>query len=312
MAEVAFAALVVEAAVGYPGALYRRIRHPVDWMAVLINGLERRWNRPDWSEASRRASGLAMLLILCVGVGSAAWLVERLAFLWLGSRPGIVVVALLASSGLAQRSLHEHVAGVARPLAEGDLAAARLAVAMIVGRDTDALDDSGVARAGIESLAESFCDGVVAPVFWLMLGGLPGLFVYKAVNTGDSLVGHREPRWLAFGWATARADDLLNLLPARIAGGLLCLAGVGGWRTMIGQAHRHASPNAGWPEAAMAGALDVELGGPAHYDGIESRRPFFGEGGALPDAMSLRRALVLYRRACLLLWLSIGGMAWAL
>lgn len=314
MAEpaITLAALAIEAATGYPRALYRRIGHPVDWVAALVAGLERHWNRPERPPSGRRAAGIAMIALLVGGVGGIAWVAQWMVITPLGSPVGVVSVAVIASAGLAQRSLHEHVAAVARPLEAGRLDEARAAVALIVGRDTAGLSASGVARAGIESLAESFCDGVVAPAFWLLAGGLPGLFVYKAVNTADSLVGHKEARWRAFGWAAARSDDLMNLPPARIAGALICVAGSGGWRTMATQAARHASPNAGWPEAAMAGALGVELGGRVAYDGVPADRPLFGDGGAAPDAAALRRALRLYRRACALLWLLVGGLLWAL
>jgi adenosylcobinamide-phosphate synthase len=173
---------------------------------------------------------------------------------------------------------------------------------MIVGRDTGQLDAEAVAAAALESLAESFNDGVVAPAFWLLVGGLPGLFAYKSVNTADSLIGHKEERWRMFGWAAARTDDLMNLIPARAAGGLIALAGGGGWRIMVRDARRHASPNAGWPEAAMAGALGVQLGGAARYDGVLTSRPTFGDGPR-PTPADLARGLRLYRRACLLLWL---------
>ena len=173
---------------------------------------------------------------------------------------------------------------------------------------------AGVATAAIESLAESFNDGIVAPAFWLAVGGLPGLFAYKALNTADSLIGHREPRWRAFGWAAARADDLANLIPARLAGLLIVVAGRGGLRVMWRDAPRHASPNAGWPEAAMAGALDIELGGAATYEGVLHERPSFGVGRR-PQSSDLRRALQIYLQACALLWalalaLAIGVLLW--
>ena len=182
---------------------------------------------------------------------------------------------------------------------------------MIVGRDVAALDEAGIARAAIESLAESVCDGVVAPLFWLLVAGLPGLWAYKAINTADSLIGHREDRWRAFGWAAARTDDIANLLPARLSGVLLCLVG-GGWRTMLRDARNHASPNAGWPEAAMAGALDLRLAGPIAYDGVILAKPYIGDGRTDATAADLRAALAVYRRACVLLLVIAGGIAWAL
>lgn len=288
-------ALGLEAALGYPA----RLMHPVAWPAALIDGLERRWNRPTASDRRRRALGVALVALLAL---SAVLLGVAAQGLLGASLPALTLVALIATTGLAQRSLHDHVAAVLEPLRFGDLPAARAAVSRIVGRDTQALDAEGVAAAALESLAESFNDGVVAPAFWLLVGGLPGLFAYKCVNTADSLVGHMEPRWRAFGWASARTDDLLNLIPARLAGALIALAGGRGWRAMLRDARRHASPNAGWPEAAMAGALDVQLGGDARYDGETVARPTFGDGPR-PAVADLERGLRLYRRACFLLWL---------
>jgi len=184
-------------------------------------------------------------------------------------------------------------------------------VARIVERDTAALDEAGVARAAIESLAESICDGVVAPLFWLLLLGLPGVWTYKAINTADSMIGHREERWRAFGWAAARIDDVANLIPARLSGILLCCAGAGGWHILWRDSRAHASPNAGWPEAAMAGALGLRLAGPIAYDGVMQSKPWIGDGTPGANASYVHRALRLYLRACLLLWLIAGGVAWA-
>jgi adenosylcobinamide-phosphate synthase len=223
-----------------------------------------------------------------------------------------VAIAPLAAPALAQRSLHDHVAPVARTLEAGDIAAARTVVGLIVGRDTGMLDESGTSRAAIESLAESFCDGIAAPLFWLLLLGLPGIWVYKAINTADSLIGHREKRWRAFGWAAARTDDVANFVPARIGGLLICVAGRGGFRTMLCDAGKHASPNAGWTEAAMAGVLGLRLAGPLSYDGVTLDKPFIGDGRIDAGPADIRRALGIYRRACLLLWLIAGGVAWAL
>ncbi|MBQ1563296.1 MULTISPECIES: adenosylcobinamide-phosphate synthase CbiB [Caulobacter] len=296
-------AAALEAAVGYPRALHRWIPHPVVWAGGLIAMLEAGLNLPSFSEVARRRLGVATLITLVCASGLAGWLIT-----WFG---GVWAVALVGTLGLAQRSLFDHVRAVARPLAAGDLGSARAAVGLIVGRDVERLDESGVATAAIESLAESFNDGVVAPMFWFAVGGLPGLFVYKSVNTADSMIGHREPRWRAFGWASARFDDLLNLIPARCAGAVLVLVGRGGWKTMVRDAGKHASPNAGWPEAAMAGALGVRLGGPAWYDGQRAERPVLGEGRAATPA-DLARALRLYLVACAALWmmLAAGGLAW--
>lgn len=301
---VAVLALGIEAAVGWPAWLYARVGHPVGAIARMIAACETRWNRPA---AWRRAAGVAtMLLVIAVTIAvalTAEWAVRALGFGWMG-------VAVLAWPGLAQRSLYDHVRPVAIALTQGDVPAARRAVAMIVGRDTASLDEPGVARAAIESLAESFCDGVAAPLFWLLVGGLPGLWAYKAINTADSLIGHREERWRQFGWAAARIDDVANLAPARIGATLLCIAGGGGWRVMWRDARRHASPNAGWTEAAMAGALRLRLAGPIAYDGVVADKPWIGDGRAAAEARDIRRALRLYVRACGLLWIVAGVVAW--
>jgi adenosylcobinamide-phosphate synthase len=249
--------------------------------------------------------GVATLAIVGGGAALAGVLAVRALK---GRKVGRAALALLATTGLAQRSLHDHVAAVLHPLERGELAAARIAVSRIVGRDTATLDEAEIATAALESLAESFNDGVVAPAAWLALGGLPGLFAYKAVNTADSMIGHMEPRWRSFGWAAARTDDLMNLAPARLAGALIAVAGGRGWSTMLRDARKHASPNAGWPEAAMAGALGVRLGGPVRYDGALIDRPVFGDGPP-PTARDLRRGLEVYGRACGLLWLVTGVLA---
>ena len=311
MAEpVALAALAIDAAVGWPSALYRRVGHPVGAFAAIIERCERAWNRPSSSDAMRRAAGIVTVLILIAVAGGAGWLLQHLA-LRLAHPWNWLATALFAFPALAQRSLFDHVRAVAAALERDGLDAARIAVGMIVGRDTDALDEAGVARAAIESLSESFCDGIAAPLFWLMLLGLPGVWAYKAINTADSLIGHREERWRAFGWAAARGDDLLNLIPARIGGAVICLAGGGGWRTMWRDAGRHASPNAGWTEAAMAGALGLRLAGPVIYDGVAQAKDWIGNGSPHATARDIRRALAIHVRACLALWLVAGGLAWA-
>lgn len=312
MAEpIAVLAIVVDLAIGWPAAVYARIGHPVGGFARLMGWAETRWNTPAASSKYRRIAGVVTLvLIVAVAIGiawAATWLARRA----LGPVAWIAI-ALLATPGLAIRSLYDHVVPVARALHANDLDTARGRVAMIVGRDVDSLDDAGVACAAIESLAESVCDGVVAPLFWLIIAGLPGLWAYKAINTADSLIGHREERWRAFGWAAARTDDVANLVPARISGVLLCVAGLGGWRTMWRDAGNHASPNAGWPEAAMAGALGLKLAGPIAYDGVSVAKPYIGDGRTDATANDLRAALGIYRRACALLLVIAGGIAWAL
>lgn len=293
-ARLALAASAAEAVLGWPD----RVPHPVQAVGALIDRLDRHWNRPPF----RRAKGVAAMALVAGGAALAAGALARL------GRP---VAVATAAAGLAQRSLWRHVRAVELALAADDLPLARAEVAKIVGRDTSALDASGIAKAAIESLAESFNDGVVAPAFWLALGGAPGLWAYKAVNTADSMIGHLTPRHARFGWAAARTDDLMNLAPARLAG-LLVVAAAGGkgLDVMMRDAGAHASPNAGWPEAAMAGALGVRLGGPVAYDGVAHDRPWMGEGAEPAGAADIARALRLYLRATALLWLVIGARAW--
>jgi len=306
----AMIALIVDAAVGWPDRLYRGIGHPIGLFARAIDGCERRWNRPSFTFSARRALGLATLVLL-LGVVIGVTVALTLMIEYLMSDLAWIGLGILAWPALAQRSLFQHVRPVAAALHSRDLPVARQAVSAIVGRDTGALDEAGISRAAIESLAESLCDGVVAPLFWLLLG-LPGVWTYKAINTADSLIGHKEERWRAFGWSAARLDDALNLAPARLSGLLLCLAGGGGWRVLWRDAGNHASPNAGWPEAAMAGALRLRLAGPIAYDGVRHDKPWIGAKGRDARPHDVARALRLYLRACLLLWLATGAAIWAM
>lgn len=299
--------LVAEAGLGYPDALFARIGHPVTWIGAALAALDARLNRADLPAPVRRARGfaaLAALLAVCLALAAAA----QTAAAALPHVPALVVVGLLASTCLAQRSLDSHVSAVAQALETEGLDAARTAVGKIVGRDTAVLDAGGVARAAIESLAENFADGIVAPAFWLAVGGLPGGVGYKAVNTADSMIGHLTPRHAAFGFAAAKLDDLVNWPAARLAAlwlvaaaALLPDASAGdAWRIARRDARGHASPNAGWPEAAMAGALKLSLGGPRVYAGRLVEDAMIGDGPREIGAEAIRRALTLYRVACAL------------
>ena len=310
MAEpIALVALALDAALGWPAGLYARIGHPVGAFGWIIARGERRWNDAAATALRRRLMGIVLLVVLIGVAVVAASIAEQCSRALLGAHAWLLI-GVLAAPGIAQRSLFDHLLPVARCLARRDVDGARSAVARIVGRDTAALDDAGIARAGIESLAESFCDGIVAPVCWLLVAGLPGLWAYKAINTADSMIGHKEARWRAFGWAAARIDDGANLVPARLAGVLICLSGMRGWRTMIRDAGNHASPNAGWPEAAMAGVLGIALAGPVAYDGVMHDKPWIGTGRHAATARDMRRALRVYLVACALLWLIAGSVAW--
>jgi adenosylcobinamide-phosphate synthase len=305
---IAAAALGIEALLGWPMWLHARTGHPVGAFAAVIQASARRLNQPGRSDRARRLAGLAAMILLLALV-LATSIAITLAVRALAGGWAWVLLALLAWPAIAARSLDDHVRPILAALEADDLPAARRAVGMIVGRDTAGLDRAGVTRAAIESLAESFGDGVVAPVLWLALAGLPGAWALKAINTADSMIGHREAPWGPYGWAAARIDDAAMLLPARLSALLLCLAGGGGWRTMWRDHARHASPNAGWPEAAMAGALGVRLAGPVAYDGALAAKPWIGEEGREAAAPDLRRALTIYRRACALLGVFAMGAA---
>lgn len=259
-------ALVLDALFGEPDWLWSRLPHPAVLMGRLVGALDHRLNAGPY----RRAKGVAALLALVSIAAATGLLVAQL---------GQVAEVLVAAILLAQRSLVDHVAAVARGL-DTSLAAGRAAVARIVSRDTAAMDDAQVARAAIESAAENLSDGVIAPAFWFLLGGLPGLLIYKAVNTADSMIGYRTPRHAAFGWAAARCDDLLNLAPARLTALLLALpAGVLDLAAIRADARLHRSPNAGWPEAAMSRALGIALAGPRSYDGEVRDFPWVNTAG---------------------------------
>ncbi|WP_093568950.1 adenosylcobinamide-phosphate synthase CbiB [Methylobacterium sp. 174MFSha1.1] len=309
-------ALAVEAVLGYPDRLYRLAGHPVTWIGALIAALDRRLNREGDSEGRRRAAGVLALLLVLAATGVAASGLA-LACGALGLLPGIVLCAFFAASLPAQRSLHDHVARVARDLEADGLSGGRRAVAMIVGRNPETLDEAALCRAAIESLAENFSDGIVAPAFWLGAGGLPGGALYKAINTADSMIGHRTPRHEAFGWAAARLDDLVNLPASRLTAGLVVAAaaltpGASAREALAAvrrDAGRHRSPNAGFPEAAMAGALGLRLAGPRVYGTTRVEDAWMGSGRAEATAADIRRALALYRRACGLLWGLAAGLA---
>jgi adenosylcobinamide-phosphate synthase len=292
---VLLAALAIDALIGDPAWLWRRVPHPVTWLGALVDSFDDMLNRATWPTAARRAAGVLALLLLVAIAAWIGWEIEA------GLRRipyGEIPLALVASIFIAQRSLYQHVAAVHAGFADG-LAGARRAVAQIVGRDPESLDESAVSRAAIESCAENFSDGVVAPAFWFALLGLPGLVAYKAVNTADSMIGHRTARQEAFGWAAARFDDLVNLVPARLSGLLIALAAGRPFvalRTMWRDARLHRSPNAGWPESAMAAALGVAR----RYGESHVTDPFINAEGRAAQPDDIARSLRVLVAACLL------------
>lgn len=310
-------ALALDAYIGDPPLLYRLIPHPVALMGRLVAGFERRLNRRERSDRNRSVRGL-LLAVLLVGFAAAVgWTISRLAgavaFGWLAE---LVIVMTL----IAQRSLYLHVVAVARGLEADGLAGGRAAVAHIVGRDPANLDQYGVARAAIESCAENLSDGVIAPVLWYLAFGLPGLFAYKMLNTLDSMIGHLSPRYKAFGATAARLDAAANYIPARLTALLIAVAAVAApgasplaaLKTMLRDARRHRSTNAGWPEAAMAGALGLALAGPRRYGERLVKDAWMGDGRARATARDIHRALYVTALACAADFALVAALALAM
>ncbi len=288
-----------EALLGYPRGLFDKIGHPVSWMGRLVEILDHRWNLPNDSSTLQKRKGATTVIVI---VGASVLVAIAITAALPDTFAGLCLQALLASSLLASRSLFAHVLAVSRPLEAGHLGGARSALGMIVGRDTAALDEPAMARASLESLAENASDGVIAPLFWGVMFGLPGMVAYKAINTLDSMIGHRSKRYLHFGWFAARLDDVANWLPARLSGCLFCLASarLASFSVMHRDARRHRSPNAGWPESALAGGLGIRLSGPRRYADSVSDEPWLNAEARDPVAADVRRGLWLYGRAMVL------------
>jgi len=290
------AALVVDAIVGDPDWLWRRLPHPVVWIGKLISLFDRLFNKTNHAPGRRKLGGvLTLVALVVIAVLTGVGLQAAADILPYGEALTVAVCAVF----LAQNSLYRHVAAVRDGLRQDGLEGGRRAVAMIVGRDPDQLDEAGVSRAAIESCAENYSDGVVAPLVWFALLGLPGLIAYKAVNTADSMIGHKNEAYADFGWASARFDDLINLPASRLAGLLVAfsapLAGGSVLNSIVcirSDAGKHRSPNAGWPEAAMAGALNLALAGPRIYPGYTvDDRYLNAEGRKDARAADVSRAL---------------------
>ncbi len=308
-----FFGLALDALAGDMTGIFSVVPHPVVLAGRAIATFDRKLNRPQRSDRARRFRGIFTVAVL---VSAAAAIGFALHVLCAQSLSGAVAEAVIVAVLLAWRSLHDHVLAVAAALDRYGLAAGRQAVSHIVGRNPASLDAAGVARAAIESLAENFSDGVVAPAFWYLLLGLPGLFAYKMANTLDSMIGHHAEPYRAFGWAAARFDDVLNLVPARLSGILVAAAAAfargaaagPAFKAMLRDARRHRSPNAGWPEAAMAGALGLALAGPRQYAEGWVADPWLGDGTAQATPAHIARALALYRLAGLITaGLVLGG-----
>lgn len=312
---VLFLALMIDRVVGDPDWLWSRLPHPVVWFGRAIGGFDKRFNMAGRTPAKARLAGAIAILVLLLTAFTGAFILGS--FFWYLGLPGMLLEAIAVSTLLAQKSLADHVRAVADALEDEGLEGGRRAVSMIVGRDPDVLDEAAVSRAAIESLAENFSDGIAAPVFWYLLLGLPGIAAYKMLNTADSMIGHKNEKYLHFGWASARLDDFANLIPARLSIFLIAFGalttGQGAWRALRVALKDHAihrSPNAGWPEGAMAGALDIRLAGPRLYAGERVNEPFINASGR--DAASsedIYKGLSVFRGACGLLAILAGLVA---
>ena len=292
-------ALAMDAIIGDPNWFYRKIPHPIAAIGSMMNQLDLFLNRPQVKNPTKKILGVLFIIIALSVAGIIGWGMQTgLKLMEFGQ----LLEAILVSIFLAQNSLYRHVRNVAQALVSDGLDAARLSVSHIVGRDPSALDESGVCRASIESLSENFSDGVIAPVFWYLIAGIPGILMYKTLNTADSMVGHLSPKYRYFGWASARLDDVANFIPARLTALLIFLTaliipstkGFKSLRSCLTYANRHRSTNAGWPEAAMAGALDIRIAGPRVYNGIVVNDPWMGDGNPNLRTNDINRALKLY------------------
>jgi len=307
---VALTALIFERLVGYPDWLYKVIRHPVVWIGALISILDRFLNNESSPSKMRRLKGAIALFIVISITLIIAIFISLFLRLFVG---GLLIEAVLASAMLAQKSLRDFVEEVGKALGEG-IEKGRAAVSHIVGRDPSQLDESEVAKAAVESLAENTADGVIAPLFWMMLFGLPGAALYKAINTADSMVGYRNEKYMDFGWASAKIDDLANYPASRLCG-FLCVAtaflrekwsGKQAFQVMMRDAGEHVSPNAGWPEAAMAGALGLKLGGPRSYEGRAVKLPTMGHGRDFLTKTDIKIAIEFFRWSMTLITAILG------
>ncbi|MES0868032.1 adenosylcobinamide-phosphate synthase CbiB [Pseudovibrio sp. SCP19] len=308
-------AILLDAVIGDPNWLWSRLPHPVTLFGKQISQLESWYNKTSFSAKRRKTNGVITLLSLIATAGIVGTLLQTTLE---GSVLGNILLALIGMTLIAQKSLYEHVARVRDALRYSGLTEAREQVSMIVGRNPEYLDEAGVSRAAIESCSENFSDGVVAPIFWFAVLGLPGLLIYKAVNTADSMIGHKNETYEDFGWASARFDDLINLPASRLSGLLIVLSAFisgraykAAFTTIIREAKNHRSPNAGWPEAAMAGALGIALAGPRQYTEYRVEDPFMNASGRkAADADDIDGSLKLMGISCALLVLLIAAIAW--
>ena len=301
-------AIVLDMLVGDPDWIWRKVPHPVVWFGQVISTLDRYLNRIRDDRQTRKNFG-ALAVFIMLAIAMLAGLIFSYVFGYMGVI-GFAIEIVIVAISIAQKSMSDHIKNIIAPLSSGDIEGARYAVSMIVGRQTSAMNASDVTRSSIESLAENFSDGVVAPVFWYALFGLPGILMYKMLNTADSMIGHKTVEYEDFGWASAKLDDLANWLPARLSALLIAVAArisIGPksfkdaiW-TVLNNASLHRSPNAGWPETAMAGALGIVLSGPRSYGDKITHEPYLNPTGRLElTHLDLEKSCKLFWLSCIL------------
>lgn len=300
--QIMLIAALIDTIWGEPSFIYNKIPHPIIWIGNLIGFLDKKLNHSKHTAYQQKRNGFIALGISLIIPYLIGTVLQKIFFKFLPKPIAYLLSGLISSIFIARRSLYEHVHDVEKTLTIKDIEAARYAVSQIVGRKTDQLDQSGIARAAIESLAENFSDGVTAPIFWGCIGGIPGIIVYKAINTADSMIGHKTKKYQFFGYAAAKADDYVNYPAARLSALLIILASstkpIADFKTVIQEAKKHNSPNAGWPEAAMATCLSIYLAGPRQYHEIVIHTPWIGKGKMALNSKDIKKSLNIFSLSC--------------
>ena len=294
-------AILIDIIFGWPNIIYKAIGHPVTWVGKLIKFFDKKLNNISYSNNFKKMSGLVTLLICSLLVISICILIEK--FLNQFSF-GMFISMIIIWPLIAINSMHQHVNNILINIQVNNIKLVRKSVSKIVGRNTSKLNKTDLIRASIESLSENTSDGVIAPIFWGLLFGLPGIALYKTINTLDSMIGYKNKEYKDFGWASAKVDDLVNIIPARITGIFYAIVSnnfLFTISTMCKDGHKHVSPNAGYPESAIAGALNIKISGPRFYNNIKRNDPWLNEKGLDPSVKNLKKALMLYKRIIILI-----------
>lgn len=301
--KIILVAIVIDAIWGDPKQFYEKFSHPVIWIGKLINLLDQKLNKPNIASYTQKKHGFYALFFIVTIPSFIGFLLQKILFRLFYYNLAIFLSGIIGSIFIAQRSLYEHVDAVRKEIDQKNLTKARLAVSKIVGRETKHLDQSSICRAAIESLAENFSDGVIAPIFWGYIGGLPGIIAYKAINTADSMIGHLTKRYQHFGYAAAKTDDYVNYPAARLSALYILLCSNNFFKNLkqtFQNAKKHNSPNAGWPEAAMAHCLNIQLAGPRQYKEQVINTPYIGKGRKHLTSTDIKKALINFNISSLI------------